>query len=532
MNRIVTVSMTLLSSVLPPSWAPADDVDDLIKKLKPPPRFAEHSPDFSVHREEFTYEYSAGPVTMSLYIIKDRDRHVAFIPQRSGTIHLLDFNPNTAPIQLHMPSERLRLETSVGTKLRTDAFIPTEVGQTDASYRFTKSGGGLTLIRHYEGTSTFDKWTHRSETPLTIDTTNTFVFKCDPILGYVVGGNFDTKVNPAPKTFEYFSAATTDICNVWAGEDACSRVAITPTYRGGFEGYYLNFPATDLSDNDRDRFRCRDGGFASFLNEKTGWSPTTTLEGCEARFVVCNAHADLDFVTEWPGDSNGPAHRIVKTRILALPPEITQHIWDTMDVRFQKTRRVQMRIGVVENFEDQPLPLTTCVRGLTSTGGGPPVTQESARSGTTSVIIQGKFWPNLPQVPLQPNTQYRLEAWFKVVPWTPDELKEAEKKENARIEKLRQRGEEVPDFKGLGPPEAYITGNLYVSSPHLNVWAVEQRTNSAIPGGPEWQKVCLEFKAPKWGPFINIVFIANACTAYMDDFSLKALRQEEGSRRQ
>jgi hypothetical protein len=36
----------------------------------------------------------------------------------------------------------------------------------------------------------------------------------------------------------------------------------------------------------------------------------------------------------------------------------------------------------------------------------------------------------------------------------------------------------------------------------------------------QWQKVSLEFTAPKWGAFINIVFVANACTAYMDDFSL------------
>ena len=397
------------------------------------------------------------------------------------------------------------------------------MGKQEQTYRFINADGELTLVRRYKGTSTFDKWTHRSETPITVDTTNTFVLKCDPILGYVVEGTFDSKVNPAPETFEYFSAATAGICNVWVGPDAVSRVAITPTYNDGFEGYYLNFPAIDWCDNNREKFQCRDGGFATFLNKTTGFSPTATLIGCEARFVVCNAHADLDFVTQWPESAPGrygPTHRTVKTRILALPPEITNYIWDNMSVRFQDRTRVQMRIGSIEDFEDQPLPLTTWVRGLTSTAGGPKITEEYARSGKKSAVIEGRFWPNLPQVPLQPNTRYRLQAWKKVVPWTAEQHKNAEQNEKARIEKERKEGRNVGEFKGLGPAEAYITGHLYVSSPHQNVWIVEQRTNSATPVTDEWQNVNLEFTAPKWGPFINIVFIANACTAYMDDFSL------------
>ena len=85
----------------------------------------------------------------------------------------------------------------------------------------------------------------------------------------------------------------------------------------------------------------------------------------------------------------------------------------------------------------------------------------------------------------------------------------------------------MEEFQGFGPLEAYITGHLYESSPHQNVWIVEQKMNSAGPGGDEWQKVSLEFTASKWGPFINIVFIANACTAYMDDFSLEPIGDEQ-----
>lgn len=527
MIRTLTVACAAILCVGISRQARSDEVDDLVKRLRPPARFAGYVPDFSVEEREYTLEYLDGPRKRSFFIVKDRDRYVALIPISGGTIHLLDFNPRTASKTFAMPAERWRIETSIGTKLRTDAFIPTKEGQRRETYEFTKARGSLTLVRRYQGTSTFDKWTYRSKGPVTVDTTNTFALRCDPVFGYVVEGTFDSGVKPAPESFEYFSAATAGICDVWAGEDACSRVAITPTYKEGFEGYYLNFPAIDWCDDDRAKFRCRDGGFATFLNRTTGWSPTTTLEGCEARFVVCNAHADLDFVTQWPGGP-GPGlgsltRRVVKTRVLALPPEITRHVWDNMSLRFEAIRRVQMRVGTTEDFEDQPLPLTTWVRGLTSTGGGPKVTEQHARSGRKSVVIEGRFWPNLPQVALKPDTRYRLQAWMKVLPWTAEQRRAAEEKERARIERQRKSGGQVADFGGFGPAEAYITGHLYQSSPHQNVWIVQQRTNSARPGGSAWQKVSLEFTAPKWGPFINLVFVANACTAYMDDFCLEPI---------
>jgi len=51
----------------------------------------------------------------------------------------------------------------------------------------------------------------------------------------------------------------------------------------------------------------------------------------------------------------------------------------------------------------------------------------------------------------------------------------------------------------------------------------------ARPDTDEWQKVNLEFTAPKWGAFINIVFIADACTAYMDDFYLEPIDKAQAA---
>lgn len=523
-SRGLTIFSFLLASA---SFCFADEVDDLVKQINPPARFANHTPDFTVEKHTFTLEFPTGPEDRQFWVVKDGPRYVALIPVKGGTIHLLTHNPDTAPRQLKLSRDRWLIETSIGTQLRTDAFIPPDEAEKESHYVFTKANGTLTLVRRFKGTTQFSTWTHKSTGPETIDATNTFVLRCHPVFGYIIEGRFDSAVKPAPQEYEYFSAATQGMCSVWATEDDVSHTVITPTYKPGFEGYGLNFAAIDLSDNDKSKFTCRDGGFAGFLNLKTGWSPVTTIQGSEAKLVVCNAHADLDFVTPWPADAeltpDGLSRRTLNTRVVHLPPEITKYVWDNMTMRFQGMSRVFIRIGVPDDFEDQPLPLTCSVRGLTSTGGGPKVSQEHAHSGKRSIVIEhGRFWPNLPQVPLKGNARYRLSAWIKLVEWTPEERKANEEKMRQKIEKDRQAGREVQDFNDFGPPEAYITADFYESSPHLNIWVQQMRTESVKPG--DWQQVKLEFTALPWAPFVNIAFIANAGTAYVDDFELVEIK--------
>lgn len=464
----IVACLCLLS---PTTVAIADEVDALIRQIQPPARFAKYKPDFSVERRQFTFEYYSGQRTVTHLIVKDGPRYVALMPLPSGTIYMLDFNPDTAPTKLQISSDRRTMERLQGTILATDAYIPTELGENESHVEFTKGDGTLTLVRQFKGTVTFNKWAHRSKTPETVEETNTFVLRCDPVLGYLVEGTYRTKVKPAPDQFQYFNTATTGICNVWSTDDTVSRVVLTPTYKEGFAGYGLNFAAIDLSDNDKSRCTVRDGGFAGFLNSKTGWSPVNTIEGSTAKLVVCNAHADLDFIVPWTQsneDADCFSHNLIKTRLLALPPEITRYVWDNMSIRFENAKRVMIRIGVMEDFEDQPLPLTSGVRGLTSTGGGPKVTDLHAYSGRQSIVIpHGRFWPNLPQVPLVGGKRYRLSAWIKLVPWTTEQRAAEADKIKEKIERQKARGKQADEFRGFGTPEAYITADTYVSSPHL-----------------------------------------------------------------
>ena len=72
---------------------------------------------------------------------------------------------------------------------------------------------------------------------------------------------------------------------------------------------------------------------------------------------------------------------------------------------------------------------------------------------------------------------------------------------------------------GLGDAEAYIRADYYEWTPHGGKWELEQRTTAATDRSDQWQKVSLEFTTPAWGPFVNIVFVAKNCRAYLDDFS-------------
>lgn len=41
-------------------------------------------------------------------------------------------------------------------------------------------------------------------------------------------------------------------------------------------------------------------------------------------------------------------------------------------------------------------------------------------------LPRGRFWPNLPQVPLKGSAPYRLSAWIRLIPWAADERLAAE----------------------------------------------------------------------------------------------------------
>jgi hypothetical protein len=212
-----------------------------------------------------------------------------------------------------------------------------------------------------------------------------------------------------------------------------------------------------------------------------------------------------------------------------------------MDVLGEGETRLMVRFGVVEDFEDQPLPLTGRGRGMPWNAA---VTTAAAHSGEKAIGFTGTAGHGDPQIVLKPNTAYRIEAWMKVEHLTNEELQANEAKARAALEKrrrslrkkierqkdetkrraLQQELADLPAFTGLAPPEAYVSGWFYEWSPHSGERLGEVRSNLLKPGSG-WKKVSLQFTTPAWGPFIQLQFHATNCRAYLDDFHFRIARE-------
>ena len=481
----------LAAILVAPALAGADEVDDLVAKLKPPARFQGHKPQWSVTKKVFTFQHYNRESPEPFWLIMDADRYVAIMPLEgfhSGTIYVQDFRPGQGPTELKMPTERWHIDTAIGSELRTNNFIPEAFGATDDSYRFEpRPDGTLLLTRAYKGSTAFNRWGHHTKTPVDVDARNTIVLSADPVLGYVVDATYDIWTNPPPKAYEFASAATSGRYGLWPGDATCYRIAIAPPGADGYVGYATNHGATKQHGGD---MRCRDGGFVAFLNDLAGWSPTTTVQGAPgpAKLGVCGAHTDHDFVVPWPAApetrADGLRHFVLRHRLLALPPELTKYVWDNMDLMHRGERKLMLRLGSLEDFEAQPLPIDGRERGMM---WGGQLTQETAHSGKQALKFTGACGHGDPQLALKPGARYRIEGWMKVE----------------------------------GPPEAegFIVGRYYEWTPHNRERIGDPIQTGAVKGGAGWQRVSVDFTTPPWGPFIDTKFTVSAgATGYLDDF--------------
>lgn len=479
----------------------ADEVDELLAKLEPAKRFADHQPKFAVQKKTLDFEFMDGTKTWPFWVVTDHDRVVAIMPLvgfHGGTWYVQDFRPGQGPTWEEMlkrvPSERWHIDTAVGSELRTDGFIPVKEGEMDASYDWKVTDNTVVLTRKYKGTAKIRKWAHGSKGKSEdIEVNHVFTLSVHPQLGYVVDGRYHVKVKPGRRGYQFCSAATSGRYSVWPGEATCQRVVHTPKGKEGYFGYYTNLGATRTI---RDGGVCRDGGFVAFLDEKSGWSPTTTMEGAHAKLTVCTAHTDHDFDTVLPKtepDEKGMHTIQMRHRLLALPPEVTQYLWKEMTVKPEHVgaKTVMVRFGQPEDFEDQPLPLDGPDRGLPT--GGTVVTDE-AHSGKRSLLITKTAIPGTAQLALKPNTLYRVTAWLKAE----------------------------------GGATAWIQGKYYQWTPHHNKWLGTHATDK-VQAGKGWQKVEMEFTTPKWAPFMQVEFkVEGEGKVWVDDFSFIPVKKVSG----
>lgn len=503
-----------------------DDFDRLAAEVAAPERFADHRPAWRVERRTFSFQHYDKTVTKRFAVVLDGDREVAVL--RSGDFIVCAQTPADADRTFRMPTERLHLDNLPGPLVLTWPWFK------DFRYHgaiYWDDGDGRGDGRRWEVSDRHLALVQRRQTDA-FEVAARWVFTVDPVFGYRLDVQHDLSFpEPVAEGAHKLHIATfTPGCYVpWAEASWFDRTVYTPP-GGGLRGWANNLLAIDRSDSGKD-FAWRDGGFIGYLPAPGGWGWLFTRQdrsGPTVKLSICNAHNDFHSTIPIPeltlGNDGRARHRWTR-RLLAVPPEIGQHLWDTVDLNQRGHTTLIIAIGATEDFEAQPKSVAEPHRGLVWTARHPEIVSGDARSGEQSIRIAGRSWPNLPQVSLVPGRDYRLEGWFKIEPWSEEQrqaaVAKAQRNHQRAVEWARAKGKPVPSAPDLtGPPEAYIRGDYYQWSPHSDPMVVEQTTTRATRTDGAWEHVVLDFTVPDWGPFINISFHADRCTALLDDFTL------------
>jgi len=507
----------------PDRIVPGDEIDQLEAKLKPEARFSDYVPRWRVETRTFAFAHYKKTKSSTFTIILDGDKVVGVMC--SGDIMVVARTPDDASTKVNMPTERLHLDNLLGPsfpiyqfiqKAKTHGSIHRDIEDSTAGEWWEVGDRHLDFVRKQQ----HEKY----------DIEARFRFTVDPIYGYRIDGIRDMtwKVNPKGTTFN--GGSFTPGCYVpWEYAATYDRTVWTPI-SGKLEGWANNLVCMDRCDANKKAFAWRDGGFIAYLPDRDGWSPVFTRKdgtGDTPSLSLCNAHNDFHIkfqIKDLPAVGKTYPFRFVH-RHMALPPEMTAHLWNNVELIQSKASAIVIRLGETEDFEKQPVPLTEPARGLIWTSGGPKVAEGVARSGNQSITFTGRAWPNLPQISLQPNTKYRLEGWYKVEPWSDEQWEAAKKKDASRREKLTKRGKKLPaevDWEAAKrDAKAYITADFYEWSPHTGEMVKKMRTNAATPDKDGWQHVVLDIDSPAWGPALNVTFHADYCNVWLDDFALR-----------
>lgn len=519
--------------------------------LRLPPRFADYRPAFTVEYLTFTLNHVRGPLRKRWRVVRDHGKVVALM--LSDEIHLIAFTPDQASERIGMTTGRYHMDRWLGPKIDVHAL------QVPAGTSPVRSDGALSLEASPEDGvlspeemelmfARRDLWTsdgrrlqveRSTEYGAECRIRDRLVFSVDPVLGYRIDAHCELDLAPMivgqPKVMLKGHVYTPGTYKPWPAEarfsSACFSHPEDPP--GRWRGWACNQYGIDHANSQKKQIILSDPGFLAYLAiERDGWSPCLArMDGTGPNHMgQCNAGHGPGFSIPVPLLQPGSdGHRRFQARrtLFALPPELTEHLRSR--TRLIDDGKTGLFIRMDESFDDQPLSLTSMVRGLIWTSNPPELIKDGGRAGTPGLRIAGRVWPNLPQVGLESDTRYRLEAWFRIIAW-PEERIALERSRSAAAQTKRNtelvaKGRPVPaltDWSSV-EPAAWIDGDLYEWSPHTDPMLACHRTTLATPDVSGWQHVQVEFITPSWDPFINLVFNARLCDAVLDDFRLAAI---------
>jgi hypothetical protein len=370
-------------------------------------------------------------VTQKMWVIRDGEKAIGIYDPKLWQLDMISFDPRQAREKLQMPPI-YSWATLLGARLSTCVWWD-EWSSTGDEKSFEFTGGGSTL-----SLATREKWKPEGKYKRNATSEYSFVLKLDPVFGYVwdVTTKLETDKGKndkgEPYRLEFLNVQPANVSDPWPDKARYDLTIYTPdgTDKAGSAKYYgwaNNLPAADRSDQGKEQLRVREGGFTGFFVDKNGWGMALArLQSTNLRCTnsTCNMWEDQHNTITLPDapDDGGVFKVLARWRWQGVPPEIAKHIEQNAKINdFGGARQAQIRLGILEDFEDQPLPFTTTARGLWNWGF--EISQAQAHSGKKSFLVKAAPREKInqdfgrtiaPFVKLDPNSTYRLEAWIFV----------------------------------------------------------------------------------------------------------------------
>ena len=522
MNAATPGLIAALIAAMTATLCPADDFATLLKQSHPSTSYARHTPNFSIRNQTFTMHAVdetawkaasyADPapikeVKQTFTIIMDGDKFVALYDQSMGQLDLITFNPDRTSTDLKMPP-RYHWGSMFGTRIQT---IPWAYGWAPTGQKrdisWSAGGATLTLIEKQEWLTKDNQTRAKS--------LHTVTLKTDPILGYVVTIDADYATRDGnkrnPELSNIVPKGLSDPFNPQFDRLVYSE-ALTDKYLGYNNNCYIG-----EFTNKNQPIKIRNDGFIAWLRsqretEKWGVAISRSDLGKSAGLAAvtfnnptCNVWLDQHNCIDIPDvrGSDGLFHSLVRFTINAVPPETSDLLASqTAWADFAGRKKVMIRVDN-EDFEDQPLPVSSAVRGACMLQGDLTISDTQAHSGKKSLEVTAQspdkpigkydFFLGAPQLNLDSNATYRLECWIKVI------------------------GDDTA---------GYVVADFYDNSPHDDHRYKKNHTDS-VHTKDGWKKVTLDLPTGPMAPQMDLKFVADGTgKAYFDDFSVRKLNPD------
>ncbi len=493
-----------------PRLSPADEIrpgelDRLVEQVKPPARFADHRPDFRVRVVPHTYHWwredGLRPIEIDLNVIYDGEMPI-------GLLHGMFWSRYPGADTSGVISRHFNLvHHRIGTEIPDGSPVDRYRDEVHEGREISVTREGEVL----EYTVVRGDWPRDPEA--TFGARSVIRLRVDPVLGYVFDRETEWRIDRdytdnsgRPDSFGAGGWYSGGITSAWGDERSYDYTGHTPPLAQVRDGQ----PYWIWANNAEAMFRrnhpeIRADGFIAYLRDREGWGLLAThAMDRDTRYNKCPIWGGIHMHTPLVEEArDGYRTGTYRQRVATLPPEIVDHIIGHARVVQGHGHTILIRLDG-EDFADQPLPVSTPIRGFQPEHNTPyqvRISTEQFRSAGRSLEVDGitverfvshRYFPrDRAHTRFLPSETYRLECWVKVA------------------------GEDT---------EAFVipTPGLGVSAQDLAAGqGVGTARTASVRETDGWRKVTAEFTGAPHGTPVNVHFIVlGEGKGYFDDFRI------------